>query len=107
MRREEISAFVAALKLSGMSNGPMAAVGEFVPLGIGQDFVGTDEDFCRKVLSHVRAARVICNKGSEELRGVLEQAGRDLLGEMLDQMSDAAECLSDLISLMALAHERL
>jgi hypothetical protein len=106
--RKRPSSAEVALEISGMSNGEGAALGLFKPLVIDLNLCGSNEDFARINLPQIRVAILTCKRDGagvrEVVRGLEIQPG--LVAEMMQRWDETAAYFGELISIMALAHER-
>jgi hypothetical protein len=107
-KRKRLSSKEVALKITGMSNGFGAAMGNFKPIGTGIRLCGSNEDFARINLLQIRMAAMTSDRDGDSVRETVRKLGEDLglVAQMMRTWDETAAYFGTLISIMALAHER-
>ena len=106
--RQRPSSKAIALKISGMSNGDGASLGLFKPLEIDINLCGSNGEFGRTNLPQVRLAILTCQRDGagvrEAVKNLAEEPGAVV--HLMRNWDSTAAYFGELISIMALAHER-
>jgi hypothetical protein len=85
----------------------IAKLRDFVPLGIGLDYVPDGATFNRQNLATVRLAIALSNRTGPQLVEVFRGDGTELLKEILTQIDLVGEYFEDLLKILALTRTRL